>query len=158
MNLLTVTVRTWRPSDIPHVVQLVRSILQQEFFKDQSAYPAADLERIPEMYSAPDSTFLVAEEEDRIVGTCGVKAESPQTAILRRFFVVPACRGRGVGAALLRQALEFCRMRGFRDVVIRTSTRMETAIRLCRAHGFKEEGRWMLGEVTLVLFRLKLVS
>lgn len=152
------TIRPSQPSDVPQVVQLVTSILQKEFSKDQSAYPADDLERIPEMYSAPNNTFLVAEEDHRIVGTCGVKADSPKTAILRRLFVGSACRGKGVGSALLRQALVFCRQRGFREVIIRTSTRMEAAIRLCSAEGFQEDGRWTLGDVTLVLFRLRLVS
>lgn len=158
MTSLAVTIRPAQPSDVPQVVQLVTSILQKEFSEDQSAYPADDLEKIPSMYPAPRSVFLVAEEDRRLVGTCGVKADSSTTAILRRLFVDSSYRGKGVGSELLRQALSFCREKGFREVVIRTSTRMEAAIRLCRSKGFKEDGRWNLGGVTLVLFRLRLAS
>lgn len=157
MNSVTATIRPSQPSDAPQVVQLVTSILQKEFSGDPSAYSTEDLERIPTMYAAPASIFLVAEEDQRVVGTCGIKSDSPRTAMLRRLFVDPVHRGKGVGTALLSQALAFCRQRGFREVVIRTSTRMESAIRLCCAQGFQEDGRWTLGEITLVLFRLRLV-
>ncbi len=151
-----VQVRTWRPSDGPQITQLVTSVLSSEFPSEQSAYPAEDLQHLADTYRAPESTFLVAEEEDRLVGTCGVKAEDRKTAILRRLFVSPESRGHGVGRSLLEQALGFCRERGFREVVIRTSSRMEQAIRLCSALGFKEEGRWTLGAVTLLRLRLRL--
>ncbi|MBI3312234.1 MAG: GNAT family N-acetyltransferase [Candidatus Omnitrophica bacterium] len=158
MSISTVTIRPSNSSDAPQIVQLVTSILQKEFSKDQPAYPLEDLQQISTLYSPPNSTFLVAEEDHRIVGTCGVKSDSSKTAILRRLFVDSACRGKGVGSALLERALDFCRQKGYREVVIRTSTRMEGAIRLCCSLGFQEDGRWDLGEVTLVLFRLKLTS
>ncbi len=154
----TVSIRPSKPADVSQVVGLVTSILQKEFSRDQSAYPSDDLEKISALYAGPDSRFFVAEEGDRIVGTCGVKADSKKAAILRRFFVDSSCRGKGVGSSLLKQALAFCRERGFREVVIRTSTRMEGAIRLCRAQGFQEDGRGDVGDVTLVLFRLRLDS
>ncbi|MBI3333270.1 MAG: GNAT family N-acetyltransferase [Candidatus Omnitrophica bacterium] len=150
------TIRPAQPADAPAVMSLVTRILAAEFPADQSAYATDDLEKIEESYAGPSSTFLVAEEDRRIVGSCGVKAESGQTAILRRLFVDPQCRGRGVGMSLLKQALQFCRGRGFREVVIRTSARMEQAIRLCKSLGFLEDGRWTLGSATLLRFRLRL--
>lgn len=150
------TIRVSKDSDVPRIAGLIRGILRLEFSKDQVAYPADDLKNLSATYHGSNSTFLVAEDESRIVGTCGVKAEDGKTAILRRFFVDPACRGKGVGLALLNEALGFCRKKGFHEVVIRTSTRMESAIRLCTGLGFREEGRWPLGEMTLVRFRLKL--
>ncbi len=150
-------IRPSQPADGPKIAELVSGILQREFPADQSAYPADDLAHITEHYQGPGSAFLVAEEGQRIVGTCGVKEEDSKTAILRRLFVDPAYRGQGVGKDLLKKALEFCRSRGFREVVIRTSSNMEQAIRLCGSLGFKEQGRWTLGAVTLVRFHLKLV-
>ena len=149
-------IRPSQPTDTPQIVDLVSGILGREFPGDQQAYPAEDLERIAEHYQGPGSTFLVAEENRRIVGTCGVKREDAKTAILRRLFVDPTWRSQGVGRLLLKQALEFCRAQGFREVVIRTSANMEQAIRLCRSLGFKEQGRWRLGGVILVRFHLKL--
>ncbi|MBI3317714.1 MAG: GNAT family N-acetyltransferase [Candidatus Omnitrophica bacterium] len=149
-------IRKADPQDVPQVVELVASILSKEFPSDQSAYATDDLSRLMETYAEPQNTFLVAEEGPRIVGTCGVKADGSEAAILRRLFVSPDCRGKGVGQALLEAALRFCREKGFREVIIRTSTRMEQAIRLCRSLGFQEDGSWAMGEVTLIRFRLRL--
>ena len=150
------TIRPCKSSDAPQVVELVSGILAREFSEDQAAYPVDDLQRLSETYRGPNGLFLVAEDAGRIVGTCGVKAEDSHTAILRRLFVDASCRGKGIGRGLLEEAVAFCRKRGFRDVWIRTSARMDRAIRLCRALGFQEEGRWTLGEVTLVRYRLRL--
>ena len=149
-------IRLAAAADSPRVVELVTTVLAKEFPGDQAAYATDDLQRLAETYQGPSSTFLVAEEDRQIVGTCGVKAETPQTAILRRLFVDSKYRGRGVGSGLLGEALAFCRARGFQEIVIRTSTHMEQAIRLCRSQGFKEDGRWTLGQVTLIRFHLRL--
>lgn len=149
-------IRSCQPSEQAAVVRLVTGILKKEFPGKGAAYPTEDLEQLSQTYRPPDSTFLVAEEDHRVVGTCGVKAEDARTAILRRLFVDSAYRGRGIGSGLLQQALQFCRQRGFREVVIRTAESMEQAIRLCRSAGFQEEGSWSLGGVTLVRFRLKI--
>lgn len=144
-------------AETSQIVELVTRILTQEFPEDQVAYSMEDLERLGETYGAPGCTFLVAEVGGRVVGTCGVKADGTQTAVLRRLFVDPSHRAQGIGTQLLRQAVAFCRQQGFREAVIRTSSRMEKAIRLCRGLGFEEDGRWRLGEVTLVRYQMKLL-
>lgn len=149
-------IRKTKTEDAPHVLKLVNSILAEEFPDDQSAYAVNDLNSLAESYQAPNSVFFVAEEKRHIIGTCGVKAEGSETAILRRFFVDKQFRGQGIGCGLLKEALQFCKDRGFREVVIRTSTSMEQAIRLCRSFGFTEDERWPMGQVTLVLYRLRL--
>ena len=151
-------IRTATSADAVQVAALVKGILEKEFPADQAAYAADDLDNLMEAYAGPASAFLVAEEGHRIVGTCGVKAEGRETAILRRLFVESTFRKKGVGAALLKEALALCKKRGFREVVIRTSSRMSQAIRLCASLGFKEEERWALGPVTLIRYHLRLSS
>lgn len=149
-------IRPWKHSDRPQIVALITAILQSEFPRDQGAYPAEDLKDLAKIYGGADDLFLVAEEDDCVIGTCGVKADGSKTAILRRLFVSSAYRGKGVGRGLLQEALSFCRKKGFREVVIRTSAAMEQAIRLCRLAGFEQDGDWSLGGTTLVRYRLKL--
>jgi N-acetylglutamate synthase-like GNAT family acetyltransferase len=155
---VSVEIRSAGSKDITAILNLVMGILQTEFPQAQAAYPADDIQHLLDVYRPPKNLFLVAEEDGCIVGTCGVKAEDTRTAILRRLFVAPSHRGRGIGLALLKKALDFCRDREFQEVVIRTSTAMEQAIRLCRSLGFCEDGKWHLGDTTLVRFRLRLSS
>ena len=149
-------IRPWKHSDSPQIVALITTILKQEFPQDQAAYPAEDLKDLAKTYGGTKDLFLVAEEEGRVVGTCGVKADGDQTAILRRLFVSSAHRGQGVGKGLLQEALSYCRKKGFQEVVIRTTAAMEQATHLCRCAGFDQNGDWSLGGVTLVRYRLKL--
>ena len=149
-------IRTAQPSDAQGVVDLVTGILSTEFPADQAAYSADDLKALESSYLEGGSTFLVAEDGGKICGTCGVKADGSEIAILRRFFVDPATRGQGVGKQLLEASLAFCREKNFQEVIIRTSTSMTQAIRLCESLGFVEDGRWDLGDITLVRFVLRI--
>lgn len=150
------TIRPARPEDKGEVLALVTTILNKEFPSDSAAYATDDLENLLESYRPPKNLFLVAQADHRIVGTCGVKGEDSKTAIVRRLFVEEGHRRQGVGRTLLQQALQFCRERGLKEVVIRTSAGMVQAVRLCRELGFQEDGSWALGGVTLVRFRLKM--
>lgn len=137
-------------------MELVQTILKQEFPQDQKAYPVGDLQNLEKSYAGTGDFFLVAEEEGRVIGTCGVKADGEKTAILRRFFVDSGHRGRGVGRGLLERALAICREKKFKKVVIRTSASMEQAIRVCRKAGFEPDGDWSFSGATLVRYRLRL--
>lgn len=128
----------------------MRGIFAQEFPEDQAAYPLEDLERLEAAYGGPRETLLVAQVAGRIVGTCGVKEDGPTTALLRRLFVEQTARGRGIGAALVQRAIAHCRGQGFREVRIRTSDRMRTAIAVCQRQGFHEHHRDRFGAIQLV--------
>ncbi|MBI1953235.1 MAG: GNAT family N-acetyltransferase [Candidatus Omnitrophica bacterium] len=149
-------IRSARPEESDAILRFVSGVLASEFPREAPHYETNDLVGFRASYSPPKSTFLVAEEDKKIVGTLGVKADAGKTAILRRLFVDPAYRRRGIGLRLIQSALSFCREQGYQEVVIRTSTRMEKAIHLCQSLRFKEEGRWDMGEVSLVLLRLRL--
>lgn len=151
-----VTIRQAQSSDMKAVVDLIDFVLKKEFPTDQAAYTPADIEKLMETYAPPRSIFLVAVDGNQIVGTCGVKADQASTAILRRLFVSAPYRCKGIGSHLLKESIGFCRSHNFREIVIRTSTKMEKAIRLCQSLGFKEDGRWEMGETTLIQFCLRL--
>jgi N-acetylglutamate synthase-like GNAT family acetyltransferase len=53
--------------------------------------------------SPPSGLFLVARQEGAAVGCAGLKLLPRNTAEVRRVFVTPAARGRGIGSGLLRK-------------------------------------------------------
>jgi len=133
----------------------VTGILAQEYPESQAAYPADDLERLAAIYGGPGEAFLIAEADGQVIGTCGVKAEGRTTALLRRLFVHAAYRGRGVGSRLIDAAITHCRAQGYRQVRIRTSDRMTSAIAVCVHKGFQEAERFRLGTAQLVHLMLR---
>jgi N-acetylglutamate synthase-like GNAT family acetyltransferase len=68
-------------------------------------------------------TFWVAEADGRIVGCCCLEVYSPKIAELRSLAVLPAYRGRGMGAALAQAAVSEAEHRGIPQVLVVTSNR-----------------------------------
>lgn len=65
--------------------------------------------------------FLVAREAARLVGLVGLESCGPD-ALLRSLAVASSHRGRGLGLALLRSALELAPLTGAHDLYLLTST------------------------------------
>ena len=85
--------------------------------------------------------FQVAEAEGEVVGYIVVRRESVRRARaeLPTFAVREDVRGRGIGSALLGQALEYLEQSGVRRVVLQVSVQNHAAQRLYERFGFKAE-------------------
>ncbi|MFN4003042.1 ribosomal protein S18-alanine N-acetyltransferase [Microcella sp.] len=87
--------------------------------------------------SAPHTRYVVAQVADAIVGYAGLSAPAGATqADIQTIAVVPAHRGRGVGALLVRLLLDEARARGVDDVLLEVRADNPGAQRLYERHGF----------------------
>jgi len=132
-------VRKYRPEDSLGVKELILAILKKEYPFDQGAYKDTDINDISGTYSGRSSAFFVIEEDNRIVGTVGIKKDSKESALLRRLFVDENYRKRGFGTVLLDQAIEFCKSQDYKEMIFRATDRMRQAMKLCKKKGFKEQ-------------------
>lgn len=149
-------IRTFKNPDATQVRNLIRTIFGQEFFQDQKAYPETDLENILQSYGKLRETFFVLEDSGRIVGTVGVKEDSNSTALLRRFFVDPSCRGQGYGSMLVSMAIEFCKINDYKHLVFRSTDRMGQANKLLGKIGFAEKERYNFEGIEIKVLMLNL--
>jgi ribosomal protein S18 acetylase RimI-like enzyme len=110
---------------------------------------------------------LVAVEDDAIVGTvmlqsppdAGEIVTGPDEAEVRALAVSEQARGRGVGWALLRAAIERAAAQGIRHLVLCTRLDMRTAHRLYERAGFLRlpERDWTpQPDITLIAYGLRL--
>lgn len=88
---------------------------------------------------APRGAFLIA-ELDGFVAACGGvrRLDEPDIAEVKRMFVVPIARGRGVGAALLARLENEARALGCHVTRLDTGAGMEAALALYRRAGYHE--------------------
>ncbi len=82
--------------------------------------------------------ILMAHVDGIPVGCCGLLKHGDDVYEVSKMAVSAACRGRGIGAQLLREIIALARSRGARRLEIISSTRLETAIRLYQRMGFAE--------------------
>jgi GNAT superfamily N-acetyltransferase len=149
-------IRKYQPSDSHEILALVSNVLRDEFHKEGAAFPLQDVQDIGSGYGGDRETFLVAVEDDRVVGTCGVKLDEPETALLRRLFVDPGARRQGIGGRLVDAAVRFARKQGYRQIVFRGTTSMAAARELCQRRGFVEREVISMGEFELFAYGLSL--
>jgi RimJ/RimL family protein N-acetyltransferase len=83
------------------------------FGSDPADDLALDESRVAETLAQDENAILAIEEGSELVGAVGVarnrRSKFAHRAIVRAVFVEPAHRGQGLGAALLRGAIELAR-------------------------------------------------
>jgi len=91
------------------------------------------------MFAEPHGIFLVVRDDDgRAVGCGGVCRHDETRAELKRMYVVPEARGRGLGRRLLVDLEAEARRLGYRGVVLETGTRNHEALGLYASFGYVE--------------------
>jgi GNAT superfamily N-acetyltransferase len=85
---------------------------------------------------AGDGAFVVAHLDDVAVGCGAVRRLDEATAELKRMYVEPSVRGRGIGRALVEALEREARLLGMTEIVLETGTRLAAAIKLYESMGY----------------------
>lgn len=150
-------IRSFRPQDAEGVKALISSIMNKEYRSEEKAYQYGDLDDISSAYGGLREKFLVAEEDSRMIGTAGIKEDSNSIALLRRLFVHPSHRGRGIGSMLVDTALDFCKMNGYKQVVFRATSNMKQAINLLTSKkSFVKQESCFFDNVEIIMLHYKI--
>jgi drug/metabolite transporter (DMT)-like permease/GNAT superfamily N-acetyltransferase len=100
--------------------------------------PACRVETIADEYVEPGGTFLVVYEDGEAIACGGIRALDDGAAELKRMYVVPDARGRGVGAELLARLEDEARRLGYRRLRLDTASQLKEAQALYRGAGYAE--------------------
>ncbi len=95
-----------------------------------------DLADLPGRYSAPTGGLYLAYVDDAVLATAAWTHVNDEQAEIKRVYVQPQARGRGIGQALSRHVADILRGRGFRQMVLSTWGDNAGAIALYRKLGF----------------------
>jgi GNAT superfamily N-acetyltransferase len=96
----------------------------------------------PEEVGPGRGAFLVAYVDEKPVGCGAVRINEPGVGEIKRMFVIPGFRGRGVAGAVLSALQDYARDLGAHKLVLETGSRQPEAVALYRRAGFIEIPRF----------------
>ena len=136
-----ITIRQFVDDDAPQVRELfivVNRLLSPPDFRDTfetyiERALTEEIDRITEYYGQRDGGFWVAIHDDTLVGTFGLERASSESMELRRMYVDPDARRRGIARQLLRFAEDECRRRKIFRLELSTSEIQEAALAFYRS-------------------------
>ena len=88
-------------------------------------------------YTPPAGEILVAYEDGIVWGIVAYHKHSKERCEMKRLYVDPKCRDRGLGKKLVSQIIEHAKSAGYKEMVLDTLKPMKAAIRLYQKFGFK---------------------
>ncbi|WP_210396269.1 GNAT family N-acetyltransferase [Motiliproteus sediminis] len=140
-NSQTIDILPIRAEHAAAVAQIIRQV-GAEFGAVGEGFGPGDAEvaAMHRHYGRDDhSAYFIALLDGRVVGGGGIAPLDSSASLceLKKLFLLPEARGRGIGRALSERCLAFAREAGFRRCYLDTLASMTTAIALYRQLGFQ---------------------
>jgi putative acetyltransferase len=138
VNEQTPTLRQATNEDAAHVRELVFGVLREYGLVPDPEGTDADLGDIEAHYQQRNGRFDVLVDADgTLLGCVGLYPLDPTTIELRKMYLAPSARGRGLGRQLLQHAVREARALGFDRMTLETASVLKEAIALYRRCGFE---------------------
>lgn len=134
-------------------MQLIQISSQEQYtaaaklFKEYAEWLGIDLcfqgfeeevKDLQKMYSLPEGGIILCDINGTFVGCVGVRRIDDQHAELKRMYVQPQQLQKGIGTALLENAVALAKKCGYQKIQLDTLNTMTPAINLYLKNGFVE--------------------
>jgi ribosomal protein S18 acetylase RimI-like enzyme len=118
-----------------------------------------ELSDLPKMYGAPHGGIILALEREEVMGCVAIRSISKQEGELKRMYLDPAHRQKGLGKMLLQKALQLARDCQYEKVKLDTLNYMKAAIHLYEQAGFYEIAPYYANPISeAVYFEIEMTS
>ena len=115
-----------------------------------------ELTNIESLYGPPRGALFLAMEDESAVGCVAVRHLKDDVCEMKRLYIVPDARGRGLGRSLAEAAIGKARELGYRTMRLDTLTSMTSAAALYRSLGFHEIAAYYETPYPTLFFELRL--
>src|SRR6266508_68348 len=114
-----------------------------------------ELASLPGDYARPQGRLWLAMMGGEAAGCVGLRLCDQESCEMKRLYVRPIHRGRGIGKHLASTAIETAKNLGYRRMYLDTLASMSGAIALYRALGFKEMAAYRFNPLPALYFQLE---
>lgn len=132
-----VNIRPATNADRPAIEELVFTVLRSYGLEPSPDSTDADLTDVEAHYFANGGAFdVLVDETDKIVGTVAVHRTGESLCELRKMYLSPALRGRGLGRRMMEHALARAKELGYQRMWLETAESLKEAHGLYEKYGF----------------------
>lgn len=136
-----IVIRPIQQSDNQDIAKIIRSTLE-EFGanKPGTVYYDATTDHLFELFQTKGSAYFIAEVDGQMMGGGGYFHSDglpEDTCELVKMYLLPACRGKKIGAAIILKSMEEARKNGFKKMYLETMPELKQAISAYEKFGFE---------------------
>jgi putative acetyltransferase len=132
-----IKIRQAKDLDVPHLRRLFGEYASELSLDLSFQHFDEELKRLPGDYAPPKGELLLAVEGNFPVGCVAMRPLAPRICEMKRLYVHPSFRGKGLGKQLIEGIIAAARGADYSSMRLDTLSSMETARFLYRAFGFK---------------------
>jgi putative acetyltransferase len=132
-------IRDWQPTDRNAAAETISTVLAEYGIIFEPRGADIDVLEIETYYQETEGEFWVIEQEGKVVGTSGyypVK-RGEKSVEIRKMYLLPAVRGKGLGRYLLKELENAIANRGFQEIWIETASVLKEAVKLYESSGYQ---------------------
>lgn len=132
-------IRDWQPQDRQEALDLITAVLTEYGLGSEPDGADIDVYEVEEYYQQTGGEFWVIEKDQRLIGTAGfypIKRGNLAVEI-RKMYLLPEARGKGLGKFLLFQLEQTIKQKGFKEIWIETASVLKEAVRLYEHSGYE---------------------
>ena len=136
------TIRSIEQGDNVLLAELIRDVFHEFGMpKTGTVYSDPKTDRLYELFQVPGSHYWVAEEDGKVVGGCGIYPTErlPEGCVeLVKFYLEPACRGRGIGRELMERCIVSAKESGYSQIYLESFPQLGRALYMYEKAGFRQ--------------------
>jgi putative acetyltransferase len=134
-------IRDWQERDRSAAANVIAQVLQEYGLSWEPTGADRDVLEVESAYLNAGGEFWVIERQGQIVGTGAYYpiARGNKAVEVRKMYLLPAVRGRGLGKYLLRQLESAIASKGFQEIWLETATVLNEAVLMYEKSGYKSE-------------------
>lgn len=131
-------IRSWESHDRAVAANLISQVLAEYGLNFDPNDADQDVLAVEQFYQETGGEFWVVEQQNKLVGTAAYYpiSRSNQAVEIRKMYLLPEVRGKGLGKFLLKKLESAIAQRNYQEIWIETASVLTEAVQLYEKNGY----------------------